>query len=147
MRTFDNKNAADVDVSGDKNPIVLQDFQETAMKRMSEYDSRGVFNGLLVLPTGAGKTVTAAYWLLKNAIDKDKKVLWIAHRHLLLDQAAETFVLNGYRDLLQNRKTYKYRIISGMHNKPVHIEGDEDILICGKDSIVRSLDGRAHIQI
>lgn len=140
MRTFNNENAAEVDISEGKNPIVLQDFQEAAMKKMGEYDSKGVFNGLLVLPTGAGKTLTAAYWLLKNAIDKKKKVLWIAHRHLLLEQAAETFVLNGYKDLLQNRTSYKYRIISGMHDKPIHIEGDEDILICGKDSIVRSLN-------
>ena len=58
----------------------------------------------------------------------------------MLDQAAETFVLNGYSDLLPNRLSFKYRIISGMHDKPVHIEGNEDILICGKDSIVRRLE-------
>lgn len=59
MRTFNNENAAEVDISEGKNPIVLQDFQEAAMKKMGEYDSKGVFNGLLVLPTGAGKKVAA----------------------------------------------------------------------------------------
>ena len=140
MPTFDNTNSATINISKDKNPILLHNFQEEAMKKISALDNKGAFKGLLVLPTGAGKTLTASWWLLKNAIDKNKKVLWIAHRHLLLDQAAETFVINGFTDILPNRLTYKYRIISGVHDRPIHIEGDEDILVCGKDSIIRNLD-------
>lgn len=145
MPKYDNRNAATVKISPEKSSIVLHEFQETAMKKMSELNKKSEFSGLLVLPTGAGKTMTATYWLLKNATDKRKKVLWIAHRHLLLDQAAETFVINSYKkasdgsDFLANRISYKYRIISGKHDKPKDIQGDEDILICGKDSIVKNL--------
>ena len=146
MQKYDNENAAKVTVSSGRSPIVLHEFQEAAMRKLNEYNKKDEFNGLLVLPTGAGKTMTAAYWLLKNAIDKDKKVLWIAHRHLLLEQAAETFVLNGYRkandgsDFLSIRTEYRYRIISGKHDKPINIQRDDDILVCGKDSIVKNLD-------
>ncbi|MCM1258197.1 MAG: DEAD/DEAH box helicase family protein [Roseburia sp.] len=145
MPKYDNRNAATVEISPEKSNIVLHKFQETAMKKMSEINKKDEFNGLLVLPTGAGKTMTATYWLLKNATDKGKKVLWIAHRHLLLDQAAETFVINSDKkasdgsDFLTSRISYKYRIISGKHDKPKDIQGDEDILICGKDSIVKNL--------
>lgn len=146
MQKYDNSNAATVEVSDDKSPIILHEFQEAAMLKMNEQNKKNKFSGLLVLPTGAGKTMTATYWLLKNATDKQKKILWIAHRHLLLDQAAETFVLNSYRkgsdgaDFLSNRSTYKYRIVSGKHDKPINIQSDDDILICGKDSIVKNLD-------
>lgn len=146
MQKYDNENAAEVKVAIGKSPINLHEFQEAAMLKLNELNKKDEFNGLLVLPTGAGKTMTAAYWLLKNAIDKNKKVLWIAHRHLLLEQAAETFGKNGYRktsggaDFLSNRTSYKYRIISGKHDQPINIKSDDDILICGKDSIVKNLD-------
>ena len=137
--TYDNKNSATVTVAKGKNPRELYKHQEAAMFKLNEIDRKKDFSAIIVLPTGAGKTLTSVYWLLKNAVNKHIKVLWIAHRHLLLDQAAEAFVTNGYSDLLPNRVNYKYRIISGIHDKPVHIKGDEDILIAGKDSIIKSL--------
>ena len=139
MPTYDNKNAATVTVAKGKNPRQLFKHQESAMFKLNEIDKKKDFSAIIVLPTGGGKTLTSVYWLLKNAVNKRKKVLWIAHRHLLLDQAAEAFVNNGYSDLLPNRTNYRYRIISGIHDKPVHIIGDEDILIAGKDSIIKNL--------
>ena len=139
MSTYDNKNAATVSVAKGKNPRQLFKHQETAMYKLNEIDKKKDFSAIIVLPTGGGKTLTSVYWLLKNAVNKRKRVLWIAHRHLLLDQAAEAFVNNGYSDLLPNRTNYRYRIISGIHDKPVHIKGDEDILIAGKDSIIKNL--------
>ena len=139
MPTYDNKNAATVTVAKGKNPRQLFKHQEAAMFRLNDIDKKKDFSAIIVLPTGAGKTLTSVYWLLKNAINKRKKVLWIAHRHLLLDQAAEAFVNNGYSDLLPNRTNYKYRIISGIHDKPIHIKGDEDVIIAGKDSIIKNL--------
>lgn len=103
-------------------------------------DKRGSFRTLLVLPTGGGKTLTAAYWLLRNAVDQNKKILWLAHRHLLLEQAAEAFARNAYTDTMVNRTVFNYRIISGMHDKPVHIQKTDRILIASKDSMIRSLD-------
>ena len=92
------------------------------------------------MPTGGGKTLTAAYWLLRNAVDQNKKILWLAHRHLLLEQAAEAFARNAYTDTMVNRTVFNYRIISGMHDKPVHIQKTDRILIASKDSMIRSLD-------
>ena len=139
MPVYDNRNSAAVTVAKGKNPRELYDHQLKAMGKLNDINRKKDFSAIIVLPTGAGKTLTSVYWLLKNAINKHTKVLWIAHRHLLLNQAAEAFVSNGYSDLLPDRVSYKYRIISGMHDQPVRIQGDEDILIAGKDSIIKNL--------
>ena len=136
--TYENENAGIVSVVKGKSDRNLYLHQEDAMKEMNKINYKD-FNALVVLPTGGGKTLTSVWWLLKNAISNHDKVLWIAHRHLLLEQAAEAFAVNAYSNVVPNRMEYSYRIISGAHDKPVHITGEEDILICGKDSIVRNL--------
>lgn len=136
----ENLNSQTITPAIGKNPRQLYEHQEEALKKLDEINKKGSFNTLLVLPTGGGKTLTAAYWLLKNAVDKGKKVLWIAHRHLLLEQAAEAFARNAYTDDMINRTVFNYRIVSGMHDKPVHIMKNDSVLIAGKDSLIRSLD-------
>ena len=58
----------------------LYDHQRMAMKNLDVMNRQSSYSTLVVLPTGGGKTYTAAVWLLRNAIDKKHKVLWIAHR-------------------------------------------------------------------
>lgn len=136
----ENLYAQTVTPANGRNPRQLYEHQEEAMKCLDAINRKDSFRTLLVLPTGGGKTMTAAYWLLRNAVDKGKKILWTAHRHLLLEQAAEAFVNNAYTDIMVNHTVFNYRIISGMHDKPVNIRPDDNIIIAGKDSIVRRLD-------
>ncbi|MCW5312986.1 DEAD/DEAH box helicase family protein [Nostoc sp. KVJ3] len=86
-------------------PKELYSHQNEAIIALNE-TNKNAFEGLLVLPTGGGKTLTAVHWLLRNFINKNKKVLWIAHRHELLDQALETLQLSAYsvlsRDTCKN---------------------------------------------
>lgn len=137
---IENINAQTITPALGKNPRQLYEHQEEAIRKLDAMDKRGSFRTLLVLPTGGGKTLTSAYWLLRNAVDQNKKILWLAHRHLLLEQAAEAFARNAYTDTMVNRTVFNYRIISGMHDKPVHIQKTDRILIASKDSMIRSLD-------
>lgn len=137
---IENINSQTVTPANGKNPKTLYEHQVEAMNSLDAINRKDSFRTLLVLPTGGGKTLTAALWLLKNAVDKGKKVLWIAHRHLLLEQAAEAFTLNAYTDDMINKTVFNYRIISGMHDKPVHINNDDNIIIASKDSLIRSLN-------
>ncbi|WP_288534508.1 DEAD/DEAH box helicase family protein [uncultured Ruminococcus sp.] len=137
---IENINAQTITPALGKNPRQLYEHQEEAIRKLNAMDKRGSFRTLLVLPTGGGKTLTAAYWLLRNAVDQNKKILWLAHRHLLLEQAAEAFARNAYTDTMVNRTVFNYRIISGMHDKPVHIQKTDRILIASKDSMIRSQD-------
>ena len=59
--------------------ISLYDHQKEAYKKLSDWSRRQEKEpaGLLVLPTGGGKTLTATYWLMQNVLSKGKKILWI----------------------------------------------------------------------
>lgn len=137
---LENINAQTITPANGRNPRQLYEHQVDAVKNLDAINRKESFRTLLVLPTGGGKTLTAAYWLLKNAVDKGKKILWLAHRHLLLEQAAEAFARNAYTNDMVNRTVFNYRIISGMHDKPIHIKKTDNIIIASKDSIVRSLN-------
>lgn len=94
------------------------------------------------MPTGGGKTYTASTWLLRNAIDKGKKILWLAHRQLLLEQAAESFQKFAYATEIPNISSFNYRIISGVtsHERTIDIKPSDNILIISKDSLGRNLN-------
>lgn len=117
------------------------EHQKRAMECLDRINTGEAFSTLVVLPTGGGKTYTAALWLLRNAIDRHKKVLWIAHRQMLLDQAAEAFQKYAYAETIPHISSFRYRIVSGAgsHGRTVDIREDDDLLIAGKDSLGRNL--------
>ncbi len=87
--------------------------------------------GILVLPTGGGKTYTSVYWLLKNVISKNKKILWLADQGFLLEQARETFRENILEVNPNLRTEINIRVVSGSdkHSNPNKIEVSDDILL------------------
>jgi len=136
-------NAGKIRVASGKSNVTLFKHQEDAIKNLNDKilkTNKNPFAGLLVLPTGGGKTLTAVHWLLKNYTDNNKKILWIAHRHELLEQAKNSFKVLAYSNILKNRTSFNYRIISGLHDKPVNIRPTDDILIASKDSINRGFN-------
>lgn len=123
------------------NPRSPYNHQKDAMAKLSLIDKEESFSTLVVLPTGGGKTYTASTWLLKNAIDKKKKILWIAHRQMLLDQVAESFQRFAYAEAMPHISEFTYRIVSGSsnHDRSIDISPRDNILILSKDSIGRNL--------
>lgn len=110
----------------------LYAFQVEAIQQLKKKQQQGTFKGLLVLPTGGGKTTTAVRWLWDVALMKGKKVLWLAHRHELLNQACQTFKENC-------RNEVTYRVVSGVHDHAKQIQ-QEQLLIASKDSLIHHLD-------
>ncbi|OYE01252.1 DEAD/DEAH box helicase family protein [Nostoc sp. 'Peltigera membranacea cyanobiont' 232] len=141
MTTVQVTYAGLIEVKRGETPKELYSHQNEAIIALNK-TNENAFEGLLVLPTGGGKTLTAVHWLLRNFINNKKKVLWIAHRHELLDQALETLQLSAYSSLLSNVSGFRYRIISGhpKHDRPVNIEKTDDIIIASKDSLNSGLD-------
>ncbi len=138
---------ATVDYAGEINPgqgpppddlYIHQQEAMVALDKIS-HNKKSSFAGLLVVPTGGGKTMIAIRWLLRHMVDRHKKVLWIAHRHELLEQAFRSIQRNAYSEIIPNRKRFRFRIISGLHDRPVNIQPDDDILIASKHSLYRSL--------
>ena len=125
-----------------KNTRIPYEHQKDAMEALSNIDAiKSSYSGLIVLPTGGGKTYTIATWLLKNALDQKKKILWIAHRQFLLDQAADAFQSFAYAEQMPHITSFTYRIISGSqhHDKVTDIKASDSIIIASKDSIGRNL--------
>jgi superfamily II DNA or RNA helicase len=123
----------------------IRQYQGDAIRALGEKIlPAGSFAGLLALPTGAGKTMTATYWLLRDVLDKGGKVVWLAHRHELLNQALAAFVRVCHRDVARNKKEFHWRIISGQHDKPARIKPSDDIIIAGKSSLYRGMEYFAH---
>lgn len=96
---------------------------------------------MIVLPTGGGKTYTVSMWLLRNALNYKKKILWIAHRKMLLEQAAESFQKFAYSEAIPHISFFQYRIVSGSscHDRTIDIKDTDDLLIISKDSIGRNI--------
>jgi superfamily II DNA or RNA helicase len=132
-------------VSNEPSKFKLFDHQANAIKELDHYFSNHTqpIKGLLVLPTGSGKTKTAVYWILKNYIDKYKKIIWIAHRHELLNQAKEEFMKLSHKDIT-SRNEYRFRVVSGLsdHDRTIDIAKDDDVIIASKDSLRH---GRDHL--
>ena len=113
------------------------EHQKEAMHCLDMMDRLPSFSTMVVLPTGGGKTYTASNWLLRHAINKHKKVLWIAHRHMLLDQAAESFARFASANALTDIGSFDYRIVSGAtwHCKVSEIRPSDTLIVASKDSL------------
>lgn len=112
------------------------------MEALDKMNQETSYSTLVVLPTGGGKTYTASMWLLKNAIDKKKKILWIAHRQMLLEQAAESFQKYAYTEVVPYISSFCFRIVSGAssHERASDIRSSDNLLIVSKDSIWRNIE-------
>ena len=137
-KTTANENAGTISINDGHSGLQLYAHQQDAIRDMSRRIlKKDKYAGLLVLPTGGGKTLTATYWLMGNIVDSGQKVIWLAHRHELLNQARSGFENVSYSDIARRKKEYNYRIISGQHDKPVHIKASDDVIIASKTSLHR----------
>lgn len=124
-----------------KSTRIPYEHQIKAMQCLDKINESPSFATMVVLPTGGGKTYTASVWLLKNAINKKKKVLWIAHRQMLLDQALDSFSNQAYLTNLPHISSFNFRIVSGAerHGRTIDITANDQLVIASKDSIGRNL--------
>lgn len=66
----------------------LRDYQESARSAIQEEWEKGIKKTLLVLPTGTGKTIVFSK-VIEDRVKQGERVLVLAHRGELLDQAAD----------------------------------------------------------
>lgn len=66
----------------------LRPYQETARQKVQEEWEKGKKRTLLVLPTGTGKTIVFSK-IIEDRVKKGERVLVIAHRGELLEQASD----------------------------------------------------------
>lgn len=85
--------------------MALRPYQNEAVANVMESWQDGVQKTLLILPTGTGKTVVFCS-IGKNVLEHGGRVLILAHRAELLDQAADKFErLTGIRPELEKAES------------------------------------------
>jgi superfamily II DNA or RNA helicase len=104
--------------------------------------------GLLVLPTGAGKTWTAVAWLLRRLdVDPHLRVLWLAEQRELVEQAARAFdtAARAMPDSFHRR----LRVVHAAANSATTLADDDlDVVCATRQSLTgRSLDRAARARL
>ncbi len=97
--------------------------------------------GMLVLPTGAGKTFTAIHFLCRRALSEGRKLLWVAHTHHLLEQAFKGFE-HGVGLVAEPRATLNARVVSGTtgHFRIASVTPEDDVVVCSVQTASRALE-------
>ncbi len=110
----------DIKASTQDSRELIMPHQQQAVDALNEYFDlsdamKRPQNGLLVMPTGSGKTFTAVHWLLCRGIAEGYRIVWFAHRQELIDQAYQEF--KNMAPLLAPYGLEKLKIIpvSNMH--------------------------------
>lgn len=142
LNYIETESFGDISPKQGTNTRIPYEHQKMAMEALDKMNEENSFSTLVVIPTGGGKTYTASVWLLKNAIDRKKKILWIAHRQMLLDQAAESFQRFAYTETIPHVSSFCFRIVSGSskHSRTSDIKSQDNLLIASKDSLGRNMD-------
>ena len=131
-----------------KQPKIPAAHQHEALDKLHKWFQKKHSDGggILVLPTGGGKTLTADRFLCTDPLSDGYKVLWLAHTHHLLDQAF--YSLASEVKLIRNKQQLNVRVVSGTkgHFSPAHIDKSDDVVICTLQTVTRAYE-RNHAQI
>lgn len=98
-------------------------------------------SGILVMPTGSGKTFTAVHWLLKEASKNGYQIIWLAHRQELIDQADWTFRERSAMLKAYGFKKFKIIPVSGEHASMSMASG-YDVNVCSIQSVASKFGTR-----
>jgi len=128
--------------------VIPFSHQNVALGRINEWFAKAPrpgAGGIVVLPTGGGKTFTAIRFLCSSAIAKGYKVLWLAHTHHLLDQAFLAFE-RSVGTIPGPKATLSARVVSGTFgHQPVHkIEPTDDVVVATLQTTALAYQERHH---
>ena len=91
---------------------------------------------MVVMPTGGGKTVVGAGWLLEHHVRSGGRVLWLAHRRSLLRQAFRTFHWLG--NAAYPKKNLGLIAISAVDSRLSMVTKEHDVVFSSMQSAVRA---------
>jgi len=130
--------------SPSKTPFQHQIESFEALNKVFQVGKRKSGSGILVLPTGAGKTLTAVRWLCSHVVPKNIKILWLAPSYNLLDQAAATFRENA-REVPESRQTLNIRCVSSSpsHRQASSIQLSDDVIFMTIQTAITNLNSNA----
>ena len=123
--------------------LPLKSYQNTAVESLrNHFLTQKKKAGMLVMPTGSGKTRVATYFLINDMIAAGWQVIWLTHRHMLIEQTADA-LYNGAAGLLKKaapkKKEFHLICVSGNHASIKAIDRDDDVVIGSVWTMSRNL--------
>jgi ATP-dependent helicase IRC3 len=127
-----------------KTPFEHQLDAIKAMTTCFDFDKDQGKGGLLVLPTGAGKTFTTVKWVCDNVVPRNIRVLWLANSFYLLDQAFRE-IHNYARWIPEPKQTLNIRLVSSnpSHDSPSSIRLTDDVIVMTTPTAIKNLNSTA----
>lgn len=122
--------------------IPLYDYQEEAVNRLIDsFINKGDGSGVLVMPTGSGKTRVAVRFLLQEMVGRGYQVIWLTHRALLIEQTADSVYKAAPIIKYENsqKEHFKMVCVSGLHSTKNSLEKDDDVIIFSVQSLYGNL--------
>jgi len=120
------------------------DYQREAWSALSahldEAGAAGPLRGILSMPTASGKSYTTARWLAREVLSRGGRVLWVAHRHELLVQAAREF--HRCVGCVEGVERLRVRVVSGKHCGASAIDPADHVVVASIASLAASPDAR-----
>lgn len=138
MNIFNMSEPIIIDKSKRDSRDLIMPHQKNAVEAMSEYFNLDKDlpnrNGLVVMPTGSGKTYTAINWLLSEGVAKGYRIVWLVHRQELVEQTY--FEFRKQTPLLKGTDIKKVRIlpVSSVHMK-MSMANRGDVYVCSIASV------------
>lgn len=117
---------------------LIMPHQQEAVEAMTKYfaleEDKADRNGIVVMPTGSGKTFTAVTWLLSQGVANGYRVVWLVHRQELVEQTFREF--RKQAPILKGTGIDKLRIlpISGAHFN-MATANKADVYVCSIASV------------
>ncbi|MBT9151407.1 MAG: putative DNA repair helicase RadD [candidate division WS2 bacterium] len=124
---------------------LIMPHQQEAVDAMTSYYSLEQElpsrSGMVVMPTGSGKTYTAVTWLLKQGIVNGYRIVWLVHRQELIEQTWQEFRKQAPQ--LQGTFVKELRIlpISGAHLR-MSMANKANVYVCSIASIANKFGYR-----
>jgi ATP-dependent helicase IRC3 len=127
-----------------KTPFEHQLDAFEAMKKCFDFDKDQGKGGLLVLPTGAGKTFTTVKWVCDNVVSRNIRILWLANSYYLLDQAFRE-ICDYARWIPEPRQTLNIRLVSSAlsHDPPSSILLTDEVVVMTTPTAIKNLNSTA----
>lgn len=128
-----NKWTSDLTIRVSGNPDHFKPYphQTAAWDAMTKHFEKHS-EGMLVVPTGGGKTAIAARWLLRRHVRNGGRVLWLAHRQSLLRQAASSFF--GAASEALPRETLSRIVVSSQDSSWRQVSTEHDLVFASIQS-------------
>lgn len=123
--------------------LPLFSYQEEAASKLKDwYIGKKKNAGILVMPTGSGKTRVATRFILQDMIGRGYQVIWLTHRAALIDQTADAIYGAAPIVRLQDskKKDFKMICVSGSHSTVKATEIADDVMVFSVQTLIRNLD-------